>query len=57
MRNITYGLFGATGSVGKALAAKLAERGESLRVVGRSEERLRRELGAMGLLSNTVQRT
>src|SRR5262245_537477 len=28
MRGITYGLFGATGSVGKALAAKLAERGQ-----------------------------
>src|SRR5215831_19395017 len=48
--SITYGLFGATGSVGKALAAKLAERGQSFRVVGRSEERLRREFGACGPL-------
>ena len=46
MRNITYGLFGATGSAGKALAAKLAERGQPFRVVGRSEERLRRDFGA-----------
>ena len=40
MGNIKYALFGATGAVGKALAAKLAERGQSFRVVGRSEERL-----------------
>jgi len=46
MRNITYGLFGATGSVGKGLAAKLAERGQPFRVVGRSEERLRRDFRA-----------
>ena len=46
MRGITYGLFGATGSVGKALAAKLAERGQPFRVVGRSEERLRRDFRA-----------
>src|SRR6516165_7896359 len=46
MRNMTYGLFGATGSVGKALAAKLAERGQPFRVVGRSEERLRRDFRA-----------
>jgi nucleoside-diphosphate-sugar epimerase len=46
MRNISYGLFGATGSVGKALAAKLAERGQAFRVVGRSEERLQRDFRA-----------
>ena len=46
MANIKYALFGATGSVGKALAAKLAERGQSFRVVGRSEERLRRDFRA-----------
>ena len=46
MENIKYGLFGATGSVGKALAAKLAERGQPFRVVGRSEERLRRDFRA-----------
>src|SRR6516162_6448437 len=46
MRNTTYGLFGATGAVGKALAAKLAERGQPFRVVGRSEERLWRDFGA-----------
>jgi nucleoside-diphosphate-sugar epimerase len=50
MKNITYGLLAATGSVGKALAAKLAERGQSFRVVGRSEERLRRDFGAYGPL-------
>jgi uncharacterized protein YbjT (DUF2867 family) len=43
MANIKYASFGATGSVGKALAAKLAERGQPFRVVGRSEERLRRD--------------
>ena len=43
MAEIKYALFGATGSVGKALAAKLAERGQSFRVVGRSEERLRQD--------------
>jgi nucleoside-diphosphate-sugar epimerase len=39
---MNYALFGATGAVGKALAAKLAEQGRSFRVVGRFEERLRR---------------
>ena len=43
MAKIKYAMFGATGSVGKALAAKLAERGQSFRVVGRSEERLRQD--------------
>ena len=43
MAKIKYALFGATGSVGKALGAKLAERGQSFRVVGRSEERLRQD--------------
>jgi short-subunit dehydrogenase len=43
MGNVKHALFGATGAVGKALAAKLAERGQSFRVVGRSEERLRRD--------------
>jgi nucleoside-diphosphate-sugar epimerase len=37
------GLFGATGAVGKGLAAKLAKQGRSFRAVGRSEERLRRD--------------
>jgi len=37
-----YAIFGATGSVGKALAAEFAKRGSSFRVVGRSEESLRR---------------
>lgn len=41
MGDIRYALFGATGSVGKALAAKLAERHQLFRVVGRSEDRLR----------------
>jgi nucleoside-diphosphate-sugar epimerase len=38
-----HALFGATGAVGKALAAKLARQRRSFRVVGRSEERLRRD--------------
>jgi nucleoside-diphosphate-sugar epimerase len=37
-----YAIFGATGSVGKALAAEITKRGSSFRVVGRSEESLRR---------------
>ena len=40
---MNYALFGATGAVGKALAAKLARQGRSFRVVGRFEERLRRD--------------
>ncbi|MDQ1409843.1 MAG: hypothetical protein QOJ41_1578 [Acidobacteriaceae bacterium] len=39
-------IFGATGSVGKALAAELAKKGSSFRVVGRSEESLRRHFRA-----------
>ena len=46
MKNIRYALFGATGAVGKALAAKLAERGQPFRAVGRAEERLRRDFRA-----------
>ena len=46
MGNVKYALFGATGTVGTALASKLAERGQTFRVVGRSEERLRRDFGA-----------
>lgn len=38
-----YAIFGATGTVGRALAIKLAQKGQSFRVVGRSEERLRRD--------------
>jgi nucleoside-diphosphate-sugar epimerase len=38
-----YALFGATGSVGKALAAQLAKQERRFRVVGRSEERLRKD--------------
>jgi len=41
MDKVQYALFGATGTVGKALAAQLAKLGRSFRVVGRSEERLR----------------
>ncbi len=40
---IQCAIFGATGTVGKALGAKLAKRAQTFRVVGRSEERLRRE--------------
>ena len=42
---MNYAIFGATGTVGKALASQLAERGQSFRVVGRSEELLRRDFG------------
>ena len=45
MGNGKYALFGATGAVGKALATKLAEQRHSFRVVGRSEERLRKDFG------------
>jgi nucleoside-diphosphate-sugar epimerase len=41
-----YAIFGATGAVGKALAAELAKTGTPFRVVGRSMERLRRDFGA-----------
>lgn len=41
-----YAIFGATGSVGKALAPELAKKGAAFRVVGRSEERLRRHFRA-----------
>lgn len=43
MAKIKYALFGATGTVGKALAAKLVERGQAFRAVGRSAERLRQD--------------
>jgi nucleoside-diphosphate-sugar epimerase len=45
-----YAIFGATGSVGKALAAKFGREGCPFRVVGRSEERLRRDFQAYGTL-------
>jgi nucleoside-diphosphate-sugar epimerase len=38
-----HAIFGATGSIGKALAAEFAHAGKRFRVVGRSEERLRRD--------------
>ena len=38
-----YALFGATGTVGKALAAELGKKGQSFPVIGRSEERLRKD--------------
>jgi nucleoside-diphosphate-sugar epimerase len=40
-----YAIFGATGAVGKALSPLLAGAGTPFRVVGRSEERLRRDFG------------
>jgi nucleoside-diphosphate-sugar epimerase len=43
MGQVKYALFGATGTVGKALAGRFAERSESFRVVGRSEQRLQRD--------------
>jgi nucleoside-diphosphate-sugar epimerase len=45
MENVNCALFGATGAVGKALAAKLANVGRRFRVVGRSEDRLRYGFG------------
>jgi nucleoside-diphosphate-sugar epimerase len=41
-----YAILGATGSVGKALAVELAKKGSTFRVVGRSEESLRRHFRA-----------
>ena len=41
-----YAIFGATGSVGKALAVDLAKKGNNFRVVGRSKESLRRHFRA-----------
>jgi nucleoside-diphosphate-sugar epimerase len=41
-------ILGATGAVGKALAAEFAQAGTSFRVVGRSEEKLRRDFGRYG---------
>jgi nucleoside-diphosphate-sugar epimerase len=41
-----YAIFGATGSVGKALAVELAKKGSSFRVVGRSKETLQRHFRA-----------
>ena len=43
MASVEFAIFGATGAVGKALAGKLAEQGKLFRVVGRSEERLRKD--------------
>jgi len=41
-----YAIFGATGSVGRALAVEFAKKGSSFRVVGRSQESLRRHFHA-----------
>jgi nucleoside-diphosphate-sugar epimerase len=41
-----YAIFGATGSVGKALAVEFAKNGSSFRVVGRSQDSLRRHFHA-----------
>jgi nucleoside-diphosphate-sugar epimerase len=43
MKKVQYAIFGAAGAVGKSLAAELAKKGQSFRVVGRSEQRLRRD--------------
>jgi nucleoside-diphosphate-sugar epimerase len=43
---MTYAIFGATGSVGKALAIELAAARLPFRVVGRSRERLQRDFSA-----------
>ena len=42
--NMTQAIFGATGGVGKALAAELAKNGIAFRVIGRSEGALQRAL-------------
>jgi nucleoside-diphosphate-sugar epimerase len=41
-----YAIFGATGSVGKALAAEFAKKGSNFQVAGRSKESLRRHFRA-----------
>jgi nucleoside-diphosphate-sugar epimerase len=46
MEKVQYAIFGAAGAVGKSLAAELAKKGQPFRVVGRSEERLRRDFKA-----------
>ena len=46
-----YAIFGAGGAVGKALAVELAARGQRFRVVGRSEEKLRRAFQQYGPLA------
>jgi len=45
-----HAILGAAGAVGTALAAKLAEKGEAFRVVGRSKERLEKQFGKYGSL-------
>jgi len=40
---MTSAIFGATGAIGKALAAELSKAGLPFRVVGRSQDRLRRD--------------
>ncbi len=45
-----HAIFGATGSVGKNLAAEWAKSGIPFRVVSRSEERMRRAFGRYGEL-------
>ena len=47
-----YAIVGATGAVGKSLAATLAVAGESFRVIGRSLERLRRDFDGYGSLAD-----
>lgn len=47
-----HAIFGATGSIGKALAAEFAHAGTRFGVVGRSEERLRRDFSRYGDLVN-----
>ncbi len=41
-------ILGATGAVGKALAAEFGKTGTAFRVVARSEEKLRRDFGKYG---------
>ncbi|HEY2584243.1 MAG TPA: NAD-dependent epimerase/dehydratase family protein [Tepidisphaeraceae bacterium] len=47
-----YAILGATGTVGKTLAAALAAAGESFRVIGRSQERLQRDFQHYGPLAD-----
>lgn len=54
-KEITRAIFGATGAVGKALAKEFANTGTRFRVVGRSEERLRRDFGKYGTLVDYYQ--
>ena len=45
MTSMKVAIFGAFGTIGRAVAAELTRRGQQVRVVGRSDEKLRRAFG------------